>query len=960
MKFIAFSDPHCSNYKAFTTYKDGVNSRLSSILSCIQKIQDLGKKEQVDFYLFAGDLFHTQGYVDSDVFNLTFDLFSKFDKSVVCVPGNHDNYGSEQPFNVSFQKFSNLPAVQILDYQNYKDIVYGVGYHKKYNMDLVQMYNSKILLMHDTPKGFNLNGYIFEDGVDWKSLEKYYDLILFGHIHQPKKMSEKTYVIGSPLEHSFADSSTNERGVWLYDNGKMTFIPLGFPKFIKADKLTEDIKKDTYNYYMVLDSKEQTEQGNVIVSKGITNIKIQDRLGQTTLSNEAVISKYIDISEGVEAKETYKKYGIEVLNKSSDEALIITPSNFILNKITIEGFLSFKNRTELEIKDGVWLVVGKGEVFSSNGSGKTSLFDSIFWGLYGKTTKSLLSDDVINDNINANCRVILELSNGADTLVIDRYRKYDKIGTGIVVTVNNTKVDGMSSMLDKKIISLLGYDYEFFLNTIYYSQEKTEFFSSSTDSTKKTFLDTILQLEKYSYALKSVRVDLTRIEKELDASVVFVKYIKEQIIDVEDNIIQYKQKSIVFEKERDAEVTNLKAQEVVLASELLEFELSCVDSELDITKYKDKYEKIRNSIEDLLKKEGNDIQELKSKLVESNSDMRSIEENKHKIEQNIVHVDNLKDGTYCKHCGGLITEDSRTKYITGEKAALLQLEQSFVMLYEQGAEISAEIESVEEAYRKEIQEYREARQKVYEKMSLLETGYKEQTVTRSNMEHSIRTLTDKISTKSKETNIFSLRVEDEIQSKLKKEEELKQKQDFCFNGNILKQMYEFWETGFSNKGIKSLLLDNFCNTFNKEIINNISLLSNGSMAVGLTNQTKLKSGDMSEKLSLKINILDKERSYEHLSGGEKRRVDIAVIITLNKIIRQMYNISNGLLGMLILDEVFSFLDDTGEENIFYLLKDIVKEIKSIFIITHTDELKSYFDNTIVVVKKDRNSYVEKS
>ena len=975
MKFIVFSDIHASNYKAFASYKDGINSRLGNILSCIEKIQEIGETENVDFYIFGGDLFHTQGYTDSDVFNLTFDIFSRFDRPVICISGNHDNYGSNQLFNISFQKFTNLENIRLLDYQYLEDetsipkiplkMVYGVGYHKKYDFDLIKSVSSKILLMHDTPKGLNLNGYIFEEGIDWKSLEKQFDLILFGHIHQPKKISDKTYVIGSPLEHSFADSNTNKRGIWLYENGSMKFVPLKFPKFIKSFELTEDIKKDEFNYYMIYGTNEKLEQDNIIMAEGIKDMEIKSRLGNTSMSNESIVDKYIEVCEVEEPnKIALSFYGKEVLNNAVKEVQSITPSNYILSKISIEGFLSFKDKVELEIKNGVWLVIGKSEVFSSNGAGKTNFFDSICWCLYGRTTKNLLSDDVINDTLNENCKVTLELFDKQDRLVISRFRKYDKQGSGIEIKVNGNKLDGNKldgniSMLEEKIINLLGYDYDFFLNAIYYSQEKTEFFASSSDATKKNFLDVILQFNKYIVALKEVRNNLIDIESRLINTNNRIDYIKKDLVVLDNKVKEYLLLGQSFEKERNIEIEKWNTEITDLRKSLKELSKSFTVFDNDLLKYKEKYKKIKYSTDDLVDKQNKEIVIFEKELAGIQSEIRLLEISKNKSIQRIKQVENLREDTYCELCGGLITNDNKGACITRERQELKKIEERLIELKEKCNSVERSIVHLNKFYGNEINEYKITLSQYEKIINKMEEDFKYQNSTRISLEYSIKNIDDKINNKIKEANIYSLKVKDIDKEKSDKEKEVDELFS-CYNSYVKqKQISEFWEKGFSNKGIKSLLLDDFCSTFNKEILAYMSLVSSGSIVVGLTNQTKLKSGEVSEKLSLKVNILGKDRSYGHLSGGEKRRVDIAVVVTLNKIIRQMYNVSSGLLGMLILDEVFSFLDDTGEENVFYLLKEISNEVKSIFVITHTDELKSYFDNSITVVKKDRNSYLEK-
>ena len=93
-----------------------------------------------------------------------------------------------------------------------------------------------------------------------------------------------------------------------------------------------------------------------------------------------------------------------------------------------------------------------------------------------------------------------------------------------------------------------------------------------------------------------------------------------------------------------------------------------------------------------------------------------------------------------------------------------------------------------------------------------------------------------------------------------------------------------------------------------------------------------------------------EVRYESLSGGEKRRVDIALCLAMNKFIAIKYDVPHGILGIMILDEIFSYIDRVGEEAIAGLI-EAEGNNKTIIVISHTPELASYA-RSIWTVRKD--------
>jgi DNA repair exonuclease SbcCD ATPase subunit len=90
-------------------------------------------------------------------------------------------------------------------------------------------------------------------------------------------------------------------------------------------------------------------------------------------------------------------------------------------------------------------------------------------------------------------------------------------------------------------------------------------------------------------------------------------------------------------------------------------------------------------------------------------------------------------------------------------------------------------------------------------------------------------------------------------------------------------------------------------------------------------------------------------SYESNSTGERRRIDLAISLALQDLVMSR---ANGRLNVLLYDEIFDGLDAVGCENAIQLLHDMQKSVETIYVITHNDILKSYFDKFLVVTKEN--------
>lgn len=95
---------------------------------------------------------------------------------------------------------------------------------------------------------------------------------------------------------------------------------------------------------------------------------------------------------------------------------------------------------------------------------------------------------------------------------------------------------------------------------------------------------------------------------------------------------------------------------------------------------------------------------------------------------------------------------------------------------------------------------------------------------------------------------------------------------------------------------------------------------------------------------LDINLGD--ASYESLSGGEKTRVNIALLLAQKSLANALGNIS---CNIIILDEVLGYCDSFAEANVINLLTKELNSLETIFMISHK-EIQIGYDSELVVRK----------
>ncbi|MCK5641914.1 MAG: hypothetical protein KAJ19_14015, partial [Gammaproteobacteria bacterium] len=167
-------------------------------------------------------------------------------------------------------------------------------------------------------------------------------------------------------------------------------------------------------------------------------------------------------------------------------------------------------------------------------------------------------------------------------------------------------------------------------------------------------------------------------------------------------------------------------------------------------------------------------------------------------------------------------------------------------------------------------------------------------------------------------------------------------------------IYEFWNTGFSNKGIKSLLLDSITPFLTEKTNYYLNFLTNGEIKINFNSQSTLKGSDeLRDKIDVRLLKNGKEYSMAKTSGGEARRIDICISLALQSLL----SLSDSTLNITIYDEIFDSLDELGRDYVLNLLKEEIKTKSSIFVISHDSNLQDQFRNIIKIKKKGGISYV---
>jgi DNA repair exonuclease SbcCD ATPase subunit len=100
-------------------------------------------------------------------------------------------------------------------------------------------------------------------------------------------------------------------------------------------------------------------------------------------------------------------------------------------------------------------------------------------------------------------------------------------------------------------------------------------------------------------------------------------------------------------------------------------------------------------------------------------------------------------------------------------------------------------------------------------------------------------------------------------------------------------------------------------------------------------------------------LVEFEKDYEEFSGGQQQRIALAIAFAMFDIVSSKIN-----CNLLIMDEAFEGLDAEGRETAFDLIRLKMQEGKTVFIITHSDEIDSKYSKSISIYRENNLSKIE--
>jgi DNA repair exonuclease SbcCD ATPase subunit len=571
-----------------------------------------------------------------------------------------------------------------------------------------------------------------------------------------------------------------------------------------------------------------------------------------------------------------------------------------INRLTVKNFMSVGNSTQgidFDRKD-LTLVLGEnldlGGDGSRNGTGKTTIINALSYAMYGTALSNIRKDNLVNKTNAKNMIVSLDFDINGTAYKIERGRKPNVLK----FFVNNTETEaqdnaqGDSRETQDAIEEILGMSHDMFkhimaLNTY------TEPFLSLKANDQRTIIEQLLGITMLSERAEKIK-ELNRATKDNITKEEFrIRAVQDANKRIEEQIEALKRRQGLWVTKNEEE-TNKIATALATLQE--------IDIDAEIAAHK------AHSLWDQKRK---DINDFASAISRGKLDQAREAKTVAKLEAEIATLESHT----CHTCGQEFHDSKHQQVLASKQADLATARQSL-------SEYVVGLSSLEAAH-EALGVLGRPPQMFYDQ--------EEQAIQhRTNVENLVKQLADKTA----EVDPYDEQIEEMTHKAL---------EEVTYDAlNELTRLQEHQE--FLLKLLTSK--DSF---IRKKIIEqNLSYL-NARLThyldrIGLPHTVVFQND-----LTVSIEELGRELDFDNLSRGERNRLILSMAWAFRDVFESLYTPIN----VLFIDEMIdNGLDTQGVESALALLKQMSRERhKSIWLVSHRDELAGRVENILKVVKE---------
>jgi DNA repair exonuclease SbcCD ATPase subunit len=572
-----------------------------------------------------------------------------------------------------------------------------------------------------------------------------------------------------------------------------------------------------------------------------------------------------------------------------------------IRDLTVKNFMSVGNATQAINFDrrDLTLVLGEnldlGGDGSRNGTGKTTIINALSYALYGQALTNIRRDNLVNKTNGKNMLVSLDFSIGGLDYRVERGRKPNvlKFYVNAEEQAADDNAQGDSRETQQAIESVLGMTHDMFRHVLALNTY-TEPFLSLKATDQRIIIEQLLGITLLSERAERIK-ELNRVTKEsITAEEMRIRAVQEANRRIEEQIESLKKRQTLWlAKQRD---DCDKLQQAIAALEHID-----IDAEIQAHRDLDAYHARKKTTD-----------EHNRYIRQIDAEQAKIAKEQDKIRKELAALDDHQ----CYACGQNIHDAKQDEIRKNKQAALQEIALQYLANDTQRTEHVNELDDLGELGTAPTVFYDDLEQALGHKNSV--DGL------RRDLEH-----------RSAETDTYGEQITDMQGQALQ-----------TVSYDVLNELTRLQE----HQDFLLKLLTNKDSFIRKKIIEqNLSYLNNRLThyldRIGLPHQVIFQND-----LTVEITELGRDLDFDNLSRGERNRLILSMSWAFRDVWESLYHPIN----VLFIDElVDSGMDTQGVENSLALLKKMSRERhKSIWLVSHRDELAGRVENILRVVKEN--------
>lgn len=594
--------------------------------------------------------------------------------------------------------------------------------------------------------------------------------------------------------------------------------------------------------------------------------------------------------------------------------------------IDAENFLSIgKSHISLDFNQGLVLVEGNNkdnDTFESNGAGKSSVSsEALLWCLYGQTVRGLKHDDVINTKVGKDCRVSVSFELNGKNYSVNRYRKHKQYKDALHVWENGVDIAaGTNKDTEDKLKAVLPVDFDTFLYTTVIGQGTLGRFSTLTDAGRKELLETVVRVDLYEKCCDVSRKKLTVVKTELSGLNARATELKARQASVRGTIASL-----------EAEA---KAKRDRLDVEHKQIMLDMWDSAENVREQR----KVAEESDAILKSVHAQFEEQKTKYTAAEAAYTAAYKVHHdaqytleRITLEIKRVANLPPA--CKTCGQQVAIEFKVDILKALDADEALARAKVAEAAEGHTEAFEVKKSTKEAYDNLTGTCNQILQAIDRANNTIKVAQAKADMLQKRL--------DAISVESAQvgntTDVLQQELTDVSMALAGAESRITvcQASESAFN---------FWVESFPR--IRAMLLTDVISFLNGRIEHYLGIISDATLKMVLA---------LDEKGRVIVTTSTPGGSYTSASGGERRRMDVAVALGLSDLAGATSGFSSNLL---VADEPGDALDGVGMARLTDILREKAGKVGTVLLISHNQAMKGFVDKVWTVIKENGISRLE--